>query len=175
MKRKKPLIVKSAAGKVLKKMKRPDAVVVVPTVPAAPRDKYKFEGGFCVMGLISIRSIITRYSKDLGKESWLVFWMLCGYVSLQGNRVVLNQAELGRQMGLTRQNVHIAIKQLLEVGLILEGPKEKRSRTYSLNPEVVFRGSAKDHAREIDKYRKKRTKARMKLVEGGKGTHEEPK
>jgi biotin operon repressor len=168
MKRKKPLVARPAVEKVLKKTKRADAVVVVPTVPAAPREIYKFEGGFCVMGLVSIRSIITRYSKDLGKESWLVFWMLCGYVSLKGNKVVVNQAELGRQMGLTRQNVHIAIKQLVEVGLILEGPKEKQNRTYSLNPEVVFRGGAKDHAKEIEKYRKKRTKARMKVLQGGK-------
>lgn len=120
------------------------------------------------MGLVSIRSLITRYSKDLSKESWLIFWMLCGHVSLQGNKVVVNQAEVGRLMGLPRQSVQRAIKQLLEVGLILEGPKEKRSRTYSLNPEVVFRGSAKDHEREIEKYRKKRTKARMKVLEGGK-------
>ena len=119
------------------------------------------------MGTVSIKSIITRYSKDLGKESWLVFMMLCAGLNLRENKVVVNQAEMGRQMGLTRQHVQRAIKQLLEVGLILEGPKEKRSRTYSLNPDVVFRGSAKDHAKEIAKYRKK-TKARMKVLEGGK-------
>jgi predicted transcriptional regulator len=119
-------------------------------------------------GIVSIQLIIARYSKDLGKESWLVFWLLCAELSLGKNEVVVNQAEIGRQMGLTRQNVHVAIKQLLEVGLILEGPKEKRSRTYSLNPEIVFRGSAKDHAKEIAKYRKKNTKPRMKVLEGGK-------
>jgi DNA-binding transcriptional ArsR family regulator len=175
MKRKKPLVVRSAAKKVVKKMKRADAVATVPTAPAAPREKYKFEGGFAVMGQVSMEEIVARYSKDLGKESWLVFLMLCARLDLRNNRVIVNQAELGRRMGLTRQNVHVALKQLLEIGLILEGPKEKQSRTYSLNPEVVFRGSAKDHEREIEKYRKKRTKARMKLVEGGKGTHEEPK
>ena len=162
MKPKKPLIARTAAKKSLKKTKRVDAVVYV------AKETYKFDGGFCVMGIVSIQSIIARYSKDLGKESWLVFWLLCGHVSLGGNKVVVNQAEVGRLMGLTRQNVQRAIKQLIEIGLILEGPKEKQSRTYSLNPEVVFRGSAKDHAREIEKYRKKRTKARMKLVEGGK-------
>jgi len=119
-------------------------------------------------GKVPIRSIIVRYSKDLGKESWLVFWLLCSELSHGKNKVVVNQAELGRLMGLTRQNVQRAIKQLMEVGLILEGPKEKQSRTYSLNPELVFRGSAKDHTKEIAKYRKKRTKARMKLLEGGK-------
>jgi DNA-binding transcriptional ArsR family regulator len=164
MNRKKPLAARAAAKKTLKKTKQADTR----DVSAAPREKYKFEGGFFVMGLVSIQSIITRYSKDLGKESWLVFWMLCAQLDLRENRVVVNQAEMGRRMGLSRQHVQRGIKQLLEVGLILEGPKEKRSRTYGLNPEVVFRGSAKDHAREIDKYRKKRTKARMKVLEGGK-------
>ena len=165
MKRKKPLVVRPAAKKVLKNTKRADSVGAV---PVAAREIYKFEGGFFVMGTVSIKSIITRYSKDLGKESWLVFMMLCAELNLRENKVVVNQAEMGRQMGLTRQNVHIALKQLLEVGLILEGPKEKRSRTYSLNPEVVFRGSAKEHAKEVAKYRKKKTKARMKVLEGGK-------
>jgi DNA-binding transcriptional ArsR family regulator len=162
---KKPLVVRSAAKKVIKKTKQADTVGAV---PVAPREIFKFEGGFFVMGTVSIKSIITRYSKDLGKESWLVFMMLCASLDLRENKVVVNQAEMGRLVGLTRQNVQRAIKQLLEVGLILEGPKEKQSRTYSLNPDVVFRGSAKDHAKEIAKYRKKKTKARMKVLEGGK-------
>jgi predicted transcriptional regulator len=171
MKRKKPLVVRSAAKKVLKKTKQADTVGAVPVVP---REIFKFEGGFFVMGTVSIKSIITRYSKDLGKESWLVFMMLCASLDLRENKVVVNQAEMGRSVGLTRQNVQRAIKQLLEVGLILEGPKEKQSRSYSLNPDVVFRGSAKDHAKEIAKYRKKKTKARMKVLEGGKKAEKPP-
>jgi DNA-binding transcriptional ArsR family regulator len=161
LKRKKPLVVRSAAKKVLRKTKRTDTVDV-------PRETFKFEGGFFIMGTVSTQLIIARYWKDLGKESWLVFWLLCAELSLGKNKVVVNQAEMGRRMGFSRQHVHIALKQLLEVGLILEGPKEKQSRTYSLNPDVVFRGSAKDHAKEIAKYRKKKTKPRMKLLDGWK-------
>jgi len=120
------------------------------------------------MGRMSLEELVVRYSKDLGKESWLVFLVLYSRLGLRENKVVVNQAEIGRLMGLARQSVHTAIKQLLEVGLLLEGPKEKQSRTYSLSPEIVFRGSAKDHAKEIAKYRKKKTKARMKVLEGGK-------
>ena len=63
MKRKNHLAARLAAKKVLKKTKRVDAVRVSPTVP---KETYKFDGGFCVMGLVSIQSIIARYSKDLG-------------------------------------------------------------------------------------------------------------
>jgi DNA-binding transcriptional ArsR family regulator len=167
MNRKKPLIVRSAAKKVLKKTVRVDTV-------DAPREKFKFERGFVVMGQMSLEDMVVRYSKDLGKESWLVFIVLCARLDLRENKVVVNQAELGRQIGLSRQHVQRAIKQLLEAGLILEGPKEKRSRTYSLSPEIVFRGSAKDHAKEIAKYRKKKTKARMKVLEGGKKAEKPP-
>jgi hypothetical protein len=159
------LAVRPAATKVLKKTKQADTVGAV---PVTKREIYKFEGGFFVMGIVSTQLILARYWKDLSKESWLVFWVLCAELSLGKNEVVVNQAQMGRRMGFSRQHVHTALKQLLEVGLILEGPKEKRSRTYSLNPDVVFRGSAKDHAKEIAKYRKKKTKARMKVLEGGK-------
>ena len=167
MNRKKPLVVRSAAKNVLKNTNRLDTV-------DAPREKFKFEGGFVVMGRMSLQDVVVRYSKDLGKESWLVFLMLCASLDLRENKVVVNQAELGRLMGLPRQHVHTAIKQLLEVGLLLEGPKEKQSRSYSLSPEIVFRGSAKDHAQEIAKYRKKKTKARMKVLEGGKKAEKPP-
>ena len=164
MKQKNHLVERVAAKKRPKKMKRADTE----GFSVVPKYKYLFEGGFYVMGRLSMEEMVVRYSRNLGKESWLVFFLLCARLDLRENKVVVNQAEIGRLMGLTRQNVHIAIKQLIEVELILEGPKEKQSRTYSMSPEIVFRGSAKDHAKEIDKFRKKKTKARMKVLEGGK-------
>jgi Firmicute plasmid replication protein (RepL) len=171
LKRKKPLVVRPASTKVLKKTKQADTVGAL---PVAKKEIYRFEGGFFVMGIVSTQLILARYWKDLSKESWLVFWVLCAELSLGKSEVVVNQAEMGRRMGFSRQHVHTALKQLLEVGLILEGPKEKQSRTYSLNPEIVFRGSAKDHAKEIAKYRKKNTKPRMKVLEGGKKAEKPP-
>jgi Firmicute plasmid replication protein (RepL) len=166
MNRKNPLAERPAAKKRPKKLVRVDTKV---GVPAVPREKiYKFEGGFCIMGLLSLEQVLVRYSRDLSKESWLMFLLLCTRLDLRENKVVVNQAEIGRLMGLPRQSVQRAIKQLIEVELIFEGPKEKRSRTYSLSPEIVFRGSAKDHAKELAKYRKRKAKARMKLVDGGK-------
>jgi DNA-binding transcriptional ArsR family regulator len=165
MKQKKPLAVRSTAKKVRKKTSR--AETSGPALAVLSK-KFLFEGGFVVMGRMSLEQMVVRYSRDLGKESWLVFMMLCARLDLRENKVVVNQAELGRLMGLTRQNVHVALKQLIEAELIFEGPKEKQSRTYSLSPEIVFRGSAEDHAREIEKHRKKRTKARMKVLDGGK-------
>jgi DNA-binding transcriptional ArsR family regulator len=164
MKRKNPLAVKSAAKKRRKKIGRTDTSGLGLDLSK----RFLFEGGFIVMGRMSLEQVVVRYSKDLGKESWLVFLMLCTRLDLRENKVVVNQAELGRLMGLSRQHVQRAIKQLLDVELIFEGPKEKQSRTYSLSPEIVYRGNAKDHEREIEKYRKKRTKARMKVLEGGK-------
>ena len=165
MKRKNPLAERSAAKKRPKKPVRDDSRGVVPTFL---KETYKFDGGFFVMGRMSLQDVIVRYSKELGKESWLVFMMLCAQLDLRENKVVVNQAELGRAIGLSRQHVQRAIKQLLGTGLVFEGPKEKQSRTYSLSPEIVYRGSAKDHAKEIEKYRKRKTKARMKLLDGGK-------
>ena len=61
------------------------------------------------------------------------------------NLIQVNQAEVSEQVGMNRHNVNRSIKKLIELGVILEGVKIGISRSYRLNPNFVWKGSAKGH------------------------------
>ena len=64
------------------------------------------------------------------------------------NLIQVNQAEVSEQVGMNRHNVNRSIKKLIELGVILEGVKIGISRSYRLNPNFGWKGSAKGH-REV--------------------------
>ena len=63
------------------------------------------------------------------------------------NLIQVNQAEVSEQVGMNRHNVNRSIKKLIELGVILEGVKIGISRSYRLNPNFGWKGSAKGHRR----------------------------
>ena len=76
-----------------------------------------------------------------------------GYVAMLArldyeNLIQVNQAEVSEQVGMNRHNVNRSIKKLIELGVILEGVKIGISRSYRLNPNFGWKGSAKGH-REV--------------------------
>ena len=64
------------------------------------------------------------------------------------NLIQVNQAEVSEQVGMNRHNVNRSIKKLIELGVILEGVKIGISRSYRLNPNFGWKGSAKGHREE---------------------------
>lgn len=64
---------------------------------------------------------------------------LLGTIGL-GNYVYVNQAEVGRELRLARSNVSAAIKRLIELQIVIQGPKAGRSNTYMLNPAYCYFG-----------------------------------
>ena len=73
-----------------------------------------------------------------------------GYVAMLArldyeNLIQVNQAEVSEQVGMNRHNVNRSIKKLIELGVILEGVKIGISRSYRLNPNFGWKGSAKGH------------------------------
>ena len=86
------------------------------------------------------------------------------------NLITASQAEIARDLGMERAQVNRAVKRLTEAGAILEGPKVGISRTYRLNPNFGWKGSAKNHVVAIDKDRKSRmAKSGIAgVIDGGK-------
>lgn len=109
------------------------------------------------VGQEPVESLAVR-RKELGEEGLAVFLMLMGRLTFN-NHLVLNQAEIGRILGMHRQSVQRAIKRLMGMGVLLEGSKEGPNRSYQLNPEFGWKGSAKNHVKALDDHRKKRMKA----------------
>lgn len=61
------------------------------------------------------------------------------------NLIQVSQAEIARELNMHRQHVQRSIKRLLDLGILLEGVKIGISRSYRLNPNFGWKGSAKGH------------------------------
>ena len=87
------------------------------------------------------------------------------------NLIVANQAEIARDLEMKAHNVNRSVKNLIALGAIFEGPRIGVSRSYRLNPEFGWKGSAKNHVVALDQLRKDRMKAARidGVVQGGKG------
>jgi len=83
------------------------------------------------------------------------------------NLINIVQADIAKQLKMQPSHVNRSIKRLIEIGIILEGPKIGRSRTYRLNPNYAWRGSAKNHKAAKDAHRKAEL-AGLQIIEGGR-------
>lgn len=66
-------------------------------------------------------------------------WIL-GTIGI-GNYCYINQAEIARRLRVHRQNVYQAIQRLLELGILIKGPKNGRCNSYMVSPAFCFFGS----------------------------------
>lgn len=58
-----------------------------------------------------------------------------------GNYVHVNQAEMARRLRIERATASRAIKRLIELGILIQGPKSGRSNTYMVSPAFCFAGN----------------------------------
>jgi biotin operon repressor len=70
------------------------------------------------------------------------------------NLIQVSQAEIARELNMHRQHVQRSIKRLLDLGIVLEGVKIGISRSYRLNPNFGWKGSAKGHREALTDYLK---------------------
>ena len=61
---------------------------------------------------------------------------------------------MAEQVGMNRHNVNRSIKKLIELGVVLEGVKIGISRSYRLNPNFGWKGSAKGHREALHEHLK---------------------
>ena len=140
-------------------------------VLVAPRRVNGFYEGWFAMANVA-GAFVAQRRKDLGEEGLAVLFMLFSKLDFE-NYLLINQAELGRELGMHRQSVQQAIKKLMGMGVLLEGPKKGQNRFYQLNPEFGWKGSAKNHVDALEEHRKKRMEAAK--ITGVIETKEDPK
>jgi len=75
----------------------------------------------------------------LSGETLSVFLMALKRLDYE-NLMVLNHTEIAERLGLKRPNVSRSIAKLLEVGVILAGPRVAGKPTYRLNPGFGWKG-----------------------------------
>lgn len=57
-----------------------------------------------------------------------------------GNYVYINQSEMARRLRIQRADASRAIKRLIELGILIQGPKSGRNNTYMVSPAFCFNG-----------------------------------
>lgn len=98
-------------------------------------------------------SYLAAHHKDLGKEGYAVFCKMVSQLDFE-NYIMINQAELAREIGMQRSNFSRGLRRLIEIGVIIEGPKTGVMKTFQLNPNVGWKGNVKKHATAIERAQK---------------------
>ena len=80
-----------------------------------------------------------KLEKPLTQTEYRVRDYLLGTIGI-GNYVFVNQAEVARELRLLRHKVCMAIKRLVELEILIQGPKSGKSNTYMVNPAFCFSG-----------------------------------
>ena len=121
-----------------------------------PITKKKLRGGFFMAiqeGFLYLAQL------NLTGEQHRVLLYIMGKLDFE-NYICLTQKSVGESLGMRKQHVSRAFKGLIKHGVIHEGPKVGRTKTYRLDPGFGYKGKSKNY----EKVKKALQKARNKGV-----------
>ena len=98
--------------------------------------------------------------KDFKGETLRVLLFLMSRLDFQ-NLIEISKIEISKELDIHRVNVSKAFKQLIDKGIIIEGPKVGRSFAYKLNPDYGWKGKVKnlnEYRKELEEQEKLSTK-----------------
>ncbi len=98
--------------------------------------------------------------KPLTQTEYRVRDWLMGTIGI-GNYVYVNQAEMCRRLRIDKKNASMAIKRLIELGILLRGPKSGRNNTYMVSPAFCFKGSLGEGVQVVNQAAKEHKKAKV--------------
>lgn len=133
-------------------------------------DTGEFLGGFVAVIRPKQRSSFERHftmnqaalkllAINLNGEQFKVLMMLLADLDYE-NYIQVAQADIAEALSMQKTHVSRAVKGLIELGVMLEGPKIGRSKTYRLNPQFGWKGTVTNH--------KKALKNGLSVIQGGK-------
>jgi hypothetical protein len=120
----------------------------------APRKVNGFGKDWLAMSQAALQEL-ARQGKTLGLDGYRVLFSLLARLDFE-NLILLSQAEIARELSMHRAHVQRAIKRLVSIDAIIEGPRVGIHRSYRLNPEFGWKGSGKTHVVALGEYRQKR-------------------
>ena len=119
-----------------------------------PKQKSAFERHFTMN-----QAALELLAKTLTGEQFKVLMMLLASLDYE-NFIQVAQADIAEKLEMQKTNVSRSIKGLINLGVIIEGPKIGRSKTYRLNPQFGWKGTVSNH--------KKALKNGLSVIQGGK-------
>lgn len=106
-----------------------------------PKRKNGFGEGWFAMSQTALKAI--REAGLQGRDYEVMFALL--EILDFENLIQVNQAEIAQALNMKPSHMSRSVKNLVETGVLLEGPRIGRSKTYRLNPNLGWKGSAKGH------------------------------
>jgi biotin operon repressor len=76
---------------------------------------------------------------DLQGQTYRVYMVLLAKLDYE-NWLRISQKDISEKLGMKTPHVSRAIKELIEHGILVKGPKVGTSNTYRLDPDFAFRG-----------------------------------
>ncbi|ENI4207480.1 helix-turn-helix domain-containing protein [Salmonella enterica] len=119
-----------------------------------PKQKSAFQRHFSMN-----QAALLAIAKELNHEQMRVLMALLAELDYE-NFIQVAQIEIAETLNMKKANVSRAVKNLIEFGIIFEGPKIGRSRSYRLNPEFGWKGTVSNH--------KKALRNGLSVIQGGK-------
>ena len=119
-----------------------------------PRQKSAFERHFTMN-----QSALLILANTLNGEQLRVLLALLAELDYE-NFIQVAQADIAEKLNINKVNVSRSVKALIDVGVIFEGPKVGRSKTYRLNEQFGWKGSVSNH--------KKALKNGLSVINGGR-------
>ena len=115
-----------------------------------PKRKNGFQKGWMAMAQ---EAMMMLAQSNLTGNDMKVMWAMLARLDYE-NLIQVNQAEVAEQVGMNRHHVNRSIKKLIKLGVVLEGVKIGISRSYRLNPNFGWKGSAKGHREALHEHLK---------------------
>ena len=119
-----------------------------------PKQKSAFQRHF-TMNQDALRIL----AKELTGEQFKVLMLMLADLDYE-NFIQIAQADIAQTLGMQKTHVSRAVRALLDVGVIFEGPKVGRSITYRLNEQCGWKGTVSNHKRAL--------KNGLSVIQGGR-------
>ncbi len=108
-----------------------------------PKQKSSFERHF-TMNQAALEIIAT----ELSHEQTRVLMILLSELDYE-NYIQVAQVDIAEKLKMQKTNVSRAMKNLMQMDVILEGPRIGRSKTYRLNPQFGWKGTVSNHKKAL--------------------------
>ena len=119
-----------------------------------PKNKSSFQRHFTMY-----QAALLTIANELNHDQMRVLMALLADLDYE-NYIQVAQIDIAEALNMQKTHVSRAIKNLLEFGIVIEGPKIGRSKTYRLNPQFGWKGTVTNH--------KKALKNGLSVINGGK-------
>lgn len=119
-----------------------------------PKQKSSFQRHFTMN-----QAALITIANELNHDQMRVLMALLADLDYE-NYIQVAQIDIANALNMQKTHVSRAVKNLIEFGVIIEGPKIGRSKTYRLNPQFRWKGTISNH--------KKALRNDLSVIQGGR-------